>query len=454
MQKMIHFPFSRRLAQAALVGAGALLSAHSAWALLPIQHWTQDSGAQVWLVDSPTIPMVDVQLNFDAGSRRDPAEQAGLASAAARMASKGVKADASQPAMDENAIGEAWADLGASFDAGASEDALTFSLRSLTDRSLLERAADLAARQIGQPSYDAAIWQRERERWNAAIKEGDTRPGVVAARALNGAVFGSHPYGQRPTEATLARVDPAAMQAYLQRHVDACRAKVTLVGALDQAQADALVKRLLARIPATPKAQCAALPEVPAVQPLAKAEQQDIPFAAAQAQVLLGQPGIRRADPDFLAVLVGNHILGGGGFTSRLMHQVREQRGLTYGVYSYFAPGLHAGAFTAGLQTRPDQANDALALTRQIIADFVAKGPTEAELKAAKDNLVGGFPLRLDSNGKLLDNVANIAWNNLPLDYLDGWTQQVERVTADDVRKSFARVLQPDRMVTVVLGGK
>ena len=121
---------------------------------------------------------------------------------------------------------------------------------------------------------------------------------------------------------------------------------------------------------------------------------------------------------------------------------------------SSFSPGLHAGAFTVGLQTRPDQADAALGLTRQIVADFVAKGPTEAELKAAKDNLIGGFPLRLDSNGKLLDNVANIAWNNLPLDYLEGWTQQVQRVSLDDVRKAFARVLQPDRMVTVVLGGK
>ena len=108
-------------------GAAALLASHSAWALLPIEHWTQDSGAQVWLVNSPTSPMVDVQLNFDAGSRRDPANQAGLASAAAMMASKGVKAQGSAPALDENAVGEAWADLGASFGAGASSDALTFS---------------------------------------------------------------------------------------------------------------------------------------------------------------------------------------------------------------------------------------------------------------------------------------------------------------------------------------
>jgi zinc protease len=435
-------------------GAAALLASHSAWALLPIEHWTQDSGAQVWLVNSPTIPMVDVQLNFDAGSRRDPAAQAGLANAAALMASKGVKAQAGAPALDENAVGEAWADLGASFGASASSDALTFSLRSLTDAGLLDRAADLAARQITQPSYDDAVWQRERERWNAAIKEGNTRPAVVAGRAFSKAVFGSHPYGLRATEETLAQINPGLMQQYLARSVDACRAKVTLVGALDKAQADALVKRLLAKVPATPKAQCAAPPEVPAVQPLAKADEIQIAFDSAQAQVLMGQPGIRRADPDFLAVLVGNQILGGGGFASRLMEEVREKRGLVYGVYSTFNPGLDAGAFQIGLQTRPDQAAEALKVTREVLSDFIAKGPSDKELRDAKDNLIGGFALRVDSNAKLLGNVTNIAWNGLPLDYLDHWTDRVEALSADDVRKAMARMVQPDKQVTVVLGAK
>lgn len=435
-------------------GATALLASHSAWALLPIEHWTQDSGAQVWLVNSPTIPMVDVQLNFDAGSRRDPADQAGLANAAALMASKGVKAQAGAPALDENAVGEAWADLGASFGAGASNDALTFSLRSLSDASLLNRAADLAARQMTQPSYDDAVWQRERERWNAAIKEGNTRPAVVAGRAFNKAVFGSHPYGLRATEETLAQINPGVMQQYLARSVDACRAKVTLVGALDKAQADALVKRLLAQMPATPKAQCAAPAEVPPVPPLAKADEIKIAFDSAQAQVLLGQPGIRRADPDFLAVLVGNQILGGGGFASRLMEEVREKRGLVYGVYSSFNPGLDAGAFQIGLQTRPDQAAEALKVTREVLSQFIAKGPTDKELRDAKDNLIGGFALRVDSNAKLLGNVTNIAWNGLPLDYLDHWTDRVEALSVEDVRKAMARMVQPDKQVTVVLGAK
>lgn len=149
---------------------------------------------------------------------------------------------------------------------------------------------------------------------------------------------------------------------------------------------------------------------------------------------------------------MGNHILGGGGFTSRLTQEVREKRGLTYGVGSSFSPGLHAGAFTIGLQTRPDQAQQALDLVRKVLAKFVTEGPTEQELQAAKDNLIGGFALRLDSNGKLLGNVANIAWNGLPLDYLDHWTDRVNQLTVADVRAAFARKVQPDKLATVVLG--
>ncbi len=132
---------------------------------------------------------------------------------------------------------------------------------------------------------------------------------------------------------------------------------------------------------------------------------------------------------------------------------MREKRGLTYGVYSYYAPGMHAGAFTVGLQTRRDQADQALALARDVVAGFVANGPTEAELKAAQDNLVNGFALRIDTNRKLLDNVANIAWYGLPADYLQTWTQRISAVTVADVRRAFQRVLQPGAMASVVVGG-
>ena len=223
------------------------------------------------------------------------------------------------------------------------------------------------------------------------------------------------------------------------------------MGAVTRAQAQTLVATLLSRLPAT--ASCAPLPPVPEVAALtALSAEQDIPFVSAQAHVMIGQPGFTRRDPDFLALLVGNHILGGGGFTARLTNEVREKRGLSYSVYSGFAPGLHAGAFTIGLQTRPDQAAQAVQVSRDVLARFVREGPTAAELRAAKDNLIGGFALRIDSNGKLLGNLAGMAWNDLPLDYLDTWTQQVQKVSVADIKAAFGRKLQPEKMVTVILG--
>ena len=436
-------------ARLALFSLAALCAAVASHAAIPIAHWTQASGAQVYLVESPAIPMVDVQIDFDAGARRDPKDKPGLANLMASGTAYGVKARGVLPALDENGLSDAWADLGASFGGSAGADRLSFALRSLTYPDLLEKATALAARQLGDPAYSQAPWLRDRPKLVASLKEANTRPATLAGRAFAHAVYGAHPYGAESTEETLGRINADDMGRLHAQALRACSAKVSIVGALSRSQADVLVSQLLTYLPAT---GCETLPAVAEVAALSAAREERIAFASAQAHVLLGQPGIKRNSPDYFAITVGNHILGGGGFTARLTEEVREKRGLTYSVYSYFAPGLHAGAFTIGLQTRPDQAQQALALVREVLAKFVAEGPTEKELQAAKDNLIGGFALRLDSNRKLLDNVGNIAWNDLPLDYLESWTAQVQKLSVDDIRAAFARAVQPDRMVTVVLG--
>jgi zinc protease len=428
----------------------ALFCLNSAFAALPIENWTQPSGAQVFLVQSPGIPMVDVQIDFDAGSRRDPADKAGLAKFTALMLSKGVRAEGAQTALDDNQLSEAWADLGASFSASAGADRMSLSLRSLTYPDLLGKAVDLAARQIGQPAWPNAIWLRERERLAADIKESNTRPATLAGRAFNKAVYGAHPYGFETTETNLAAISVADMQAVHAALVQPCSAKVSIVGAVTKPQADAMVTKLLGQLP---KSECSPLPAVAEVEPLKEARDQRIAFESAQAQVLIGQPGYKRDDPDFFALLVGNQILGGGGFTSRLTNEVREKRGLTYSIYSGFSPGRHAGSFTLGLQTRPDQAVQAVQVAKEVLAKFVTEGPTETELQAAKNNLIGGFALRIDSNRKLVDFVSNIAWNKLPLTYMDTWTQQIDKISTTQIKAAFQRKLQPERMVTVVLGG-
>ena len=447
-------PKAMARALVASVATVALLVSANSYAAIPIEHWTLANGAQVYLIQSPSIPMLDVNIDFDAGSRRDPAGQAGLAGMTASMIDKGMRAGSgsAEPAMDENALGEAWADLGARFGAGASSDRMSFSLRTLTDPPLLDKAVALAARELAMPSFPDAIWQRERQRLQAALKEAYTKPGNVAGRAYSQAVYGKHPYGAEVTDATLARISVADMAADHAAGVVACRARVSMVGAVTRAQAEVIATRLLARLPQVACASLPPLPSVPEVAALTAPKEERIPFASAQAHVLMGQPGYKRTDPDHLALYVGNYILGGGGFVSRLTEEVREKLGLVYGISSSFSPSRHAGAFTIGFQTRPDQADKALVVARQVLADFVANGPTEAELQAAKDNLIGGFALGLDSNAELLGNLSGIAWNDLPLDYLDTWTQKLEKITVTDVKAAFQRKLQPNRMVTIVLG--
>jgi len=163
---------------------------------------------------------------------------------------------------------------------------------------------------------------------------------------------------------------------------------------------------------------------------------------------------VARNNPDYFPLLVGNYVLGGGGFVSRLMNEVREKRGLAYSVSSYFAPGKDTGIFQAGLQTKNDQSSVALQVMSDTIAKFIADGPTTSELVAAKANLVNGYPLRIDNNRKLLDNVSSIAWNDLPLDTMEVWTKQVEAVTLDQVKSAFEKYLAMDRMKIVVLGAQ
>jgi zinc protease len=422
----------------------------NAWAALPIERTNLPSGAQVYVVSSMAIPMVDVKIEFDAGSRRDPASLAGLASITSGQWSKGAGAVGARTALDDNQLGEAWADLGASVDASAGDDRMGFNLRSLSYPDLLPKAVALAAQQLAAPSFLADKWLSDRERISASLKEANTKPATLADRRFNQAVLGSHPYAYELVEDTLRRITVEDMRSFYSTHIRACRAKVSIVGAVTQADAVKLATELLAGLPQT---GCDALPAVPEVQPLTAAQEIKLPFDSAQAHVLMGQPGYKRSDPDFFALLVGNHILGGGSFTSRLTQEVREKRGLSYSVYSYFSPGLHAGPFVMGLQTRPDQAAQAVQIARQVLKDFVATGPSAAELQAAKDNLMGGFALRIDSNRKLLDNVANIAWVGLPLDYLAHWTERIAAISAADVKAAMQRKLQPEKMVTVVVGG-
>jgi zinc protease len=300
---------------------------------------------------------------------------------------------------------------------------------------------------LARPDYPAAALERERARALAGLRESLTRPATLAERRFAQQVFGDHPYGRVVTAESLEAVTREALIDHHRRHYTARNATVTIVGDADRATAARIAEALTRDLPAG-----APMPSLP-TPAMPEAGVHRIPHPSAQAHILAGMPGIAREDPDYYTLLVGNHVLGGSGLVSRLSREVRDERGFAYSVYSYFAPQAVRGPFQIGLQTRGSQAEDALAVVREVLAEFTANGPTAEELSAAKDNIVNGFGLRLDANSKILGYVAMIGFYGLPLDWLDTYTARVEAVDAAAIRDAFSRRIRAEHLAVVIAGG-
>jgi len=424
----------------------------NAYAILPIEQLDSFKGAKAYLVQTKALPMVDIEVSIDAGDRYDPIGKSGLADMAAGLMNYGAKGNKGY--LSEAQIADEIADLGANIGLSVGGERAILRIRSLSRKDLRDRAVQLASAMLSAPTYDAKIVEREKQRIITSLREAETKPEYVLERSLKKSVYGDYPLAYSPSVKSVATLTANDLVQFHQQFYRGDRMIVSIVGDVDRIQANQIVQALLNRIPQSgnPIAKLPDLQRSP-VEPLAQREIQ-IPFDSQQAHIAMGMTAIARNNPDFFPLLVGNYILGGGGFVSRLMSEVREKRGLAYSVFSYFAPGKDNGIFQAGLQTKNDQATLALEVLSSTIAQFIADGPTPSELEAAKANLVNGYPLRIDNNRKLLDNVSSIAWNGLPLDTMEVWTKQVEAVSLDQVKAAFQKYLAMDRMKIVVLGAK
>jgi zinc protease len=426
---------------AILLAAAAL----PARAILPIQNWQTASGARVYFVENHDLPMLDISIEFPAGAGYDRAEKAGLAAMVVRMLNRGVDG------LSEDDIARRVADIGAQLGGRFDSDRGGMALRTLSSERERRQALDLFARILRNPTFPLEVLEREKVRLIGALKEADTQPGTIAALAFQRLVFRDHPYGLRSSGevATVEKFARTDLVEFYQRHYAARYAVVTMIGDVTRAQAEAIAEDVARGLPPGEGAEPALAP----VAELGAGTTRSIAHHATQAHILIGAPGMRRNDPDYFPLLVGNHVLGGGGFTSRITDEVRQKRGLAYSAYSYFSPLKREGPFQIGMQTQRSQAKEALAVARATLAEFVKSGPTEKELVAAKQNIIGGFPLRIDSNRKIHDNLAVIGFYRLPLTYLEDFSKNVERVTVADVADAFRRRVHPDRMVTVVVAG-
>ncbi|MBU1236714.1 MAG: insulinase family protein [Gammaproteobacteria bacterium] len=424
-----------------LLAALVMALSFAAQAGVKIEHWVAPSGARVYFIESHDLPILDVEVDFPAGSAYDPAGKAGLAGLTAGLLEDGAGD------LDEEAISSRLVDIGAMLNGQAGDDRAGVTLRTLAYPK--ERDAALALLQLilGKPTFPEAVVAREKTRSIAAIQEADTRPDAIAAKRFAAAIYPDHPYGISATTDSVERIGRDDLVAFHRDHYAAPTAVVSIIGDVTRGEAEAIAQSLTAALPAgQPEAP---LPEVK----LPKAETIKVAHPAAQSHIAIGLPAVRRGDPDYFALLVGNYTLGGGGFVSRLTKEVREKRGFAYSVYSYFAPRKLEGPFQIGLQTRRDQAGAALKVADDVLARFIKEGPTAAELAAAKQNLINGLGLRIDSNAKLLGYLSTIGFFGLPLTYLDDFPARVEAVTARQVREAFARHVKSENLVTVIVAG-
>ena len=409
---------------------------------LAIKTWTTANGARVYFVPANSLPMVDVRVVFDAGSARD-GKQYGIAQLTNELLPEG--------AGDWNAqqLAERFEDVGANFSNDALRDMAVLSLRSLTEKKWLDTALQTMATIISKPNFDAKSIERDRQLQMVGIEEEEQSPEAIAENLFYKNLYGTHPYAHSSigTKATLATIKREDLIAFHKQFYVGKNAVVAIVGSVDEKQAHQIANQVVGDLPAgeTP----AALPEP---QPLAKAESVRHVHPTTQTHLLAGVIGMQRGDKDYFPLYVGNHILGGSGFSSRMMAEIREKRGLAYSAYSYFMPMRVRGPFQMGAQTRNDKAEETLSLMKQELHKFVEQGPTADELEHAKRNITGGFPLKLASNKNIVEYLAMIGFYKLPLNYLDKFNQHVNAVTLKQIKNAFKRRVDPDKLLTVVVG--
>ncbi len=411
-------------------------------ALPAIQQWETTQGARVYFVPAPELPILDLKLVFDAAAARD-GDKAGLA-----MLTNGLLEEGAGGLSAEQ-IAEQLADTGAQLSLDSARDMASVSLRTLTQPDLMQTAINTFTQVVSQPDFPPDALERVRKQMLQNLQYQQQSPESIVEQAFYSKLYGKHPYANPPqgTTRSVTHLSREDVQNFYQQHYVARNAVLAIVGNLDRAAAETLAEQITQPLPSGEPA--APLPPVTTPQDTSALR---IAHPSKQTHIMLGQIGYSRYDPDAFPLYVANYPLGGNGLVARLFSQVREKRGLAYSVYSNFIPMRQPGPFYAALQTRNEQAEQAISLVRQTIADYVTQGLTDAELIAAKKNLTGSFPLQIDSNDKITAYVAMIGFYGLPLDYLHTWMDKINAVTLEQAKAVLQRRLQPTQMLLVTVG--
>jgi zinc protease len=431
----------RALLLGSFLMVGALGIAPAAYAASKVERVVSPGGIEAYLIREPSIPFLSLALHFKGGSAVDPPGKEGLAYMVSGLLDEGageLDSQAFRTELEDRAVR-------LSFEAG--RDAFTGQLKTLTRER--ERAFELLRLALAEPRFDAEPVERIRQQIQAELRQRAEDPDYVVSRSWFETAFPAHPYG-RPVQGTaesLGRITTDDLRQFAKARLAKDNLVVGVAGDVTAAELGPLLDRAFGDLPAAsapivvPEAKLAGAGETVIVR-------KDVP----QSRVLFGQDGLARHDPDFYAAYVANHILGGGGFGSRLTEEVREKRGLAYSVYSYLYPMDHAPLWLGGLGTANAVVEESIRIVRDEIARMAAGDIDAAALADAKTYLTGSFPLRLTSNDQIASMLVSMQVDDLGIDYLERRNDYIEAVTLDDVRRVAKRLYRPGQLLTVVVG--
>ncbi|MCE8553313.1 insulinase family protein [Ruegeria pomeroyi] len=418
----------------------ALMLALPAWAEVKIQEVTSPQGYNAWLVEDHAIPFTALEIWFRGGTSLDAPGKRGATYLMTGLIEEGAGE------LDARAYARRLEELAASFDYDVTDDTLSVSARFLTENR--DEVIDLLRTTLHAPRFDPEAIERVRAQVLSGLRSDETDPHSIAGAALSEAVYGEHPYategkGTVDSVAALTRDDIlAAFKGALARD----RVYVGAVGDITAEELGALLDALLSGLPETG----APIPD--RAQVSVPGPVRVVDFDTPQSVALFMQPGIDRDDPDFFAAYILNHIIGGGGFESRLMQEVREKRGLTYGVYSYLLPKDLASIYMGSVASANDRIAEAVSVIRDVWRDVAVNGVTAKELEDAKTYLTGAYPLRFDGNGRIANILAGMQIQGLPIDYIATRNDQVNAVTLEEINAFAAGFLDPEGLSFTVVG--
>jgi zinc protease len=428
---------TRILASLALAALAFLAGAGAASAM-KIEKIVSPSGIEAWLVREQATPLVALNYAFHGGSSQDGADKAGIANLTAGMLDEGA-GDLDSKAFHERLESRA---IEMSFRVG--RDYFYGSLRTLTENR--DEAFDLLRLALTKPRFDADALERVRGQELAGLRRETTNPNNLASRRWWETAFPDHPYGRetKGTLETVPRIGADDLRDYVRRAFARNELTISIVGDIDAKKAGEMIDRAFGALPAKSN-----LRPVPAASPRGLGRRIVINIDVPQAVMTFGGNGMERKDPDFMAAYIVNHILGGGSFSSRLYREVREKRGLAYGVSDSLVWFRSAAVVLGGTATRADRTADALAIIEQETRRMAEDGPTVEEMAAAKSFLKGSYALSLDTSSKIAAQLTQIQIDNLGIDYIDRRGSLIDAVTIEDARRAAKRLYGGGMLVTV-----